>query len=63
MERKNNKHPSDIALSDDCAGNNLLGDTIHRDAERWRAKKDLRSASRGDTRDDFNTRKGDAFML
>lgn len=36
----------DMALSDYCAGNNLLGDRFHWDVERWRARKSLQTPRR-----------------
>lgn len=46
MERKNNKRPYDMALSDYSQGNNLLGDKFHWDVERWRAQKRYKSRKR-----------------
>jgi len=42
MERKNNKRPYDMALSDYSNGNNLLGDKFHWNVELWRAQKQSR---------------------
>lgn len=39
MERKSNKRPFDMAVSDYCEGNNLLGDKFQWDLEFWRAKR------------------------
>ena len=36
LERKGNERPFDMAVSDYCAGNNLLGDKFHWDLELWR---------------------------
>lgn len=37
MERKGNKRPHDMAVSDYLHGNNLLGDKFDWDVEHWRA--------------------------
>lgn len=39
MERKSNKRPFEMAVSDYCEGNNLLGDKFQWDLESWRAKR------------------------
>lgn len=41
LEKKNNKRPYDMALSDYTKGNNLLGDRFHWNVESWRAKQKL----------------------
>jgi len=46
MEKKNNKRPYDMALSDYCKGNNLLGDRFRWDAELWRSQKKFRRRKR-----------------
>jgi hypothetical protein len=46
MERKNNKRPYDMAVSDYCDGNNLLGDRFRWDVEWWRATKRYRKRKR-----------------
>ena len=37
-----NNRPYNMAVSDYCKGNNLLGDKFHWDVERWRAQKEYR---------------------
>ena len=46
VERKGNKRPYDMALSDYYNGNNLLGDKFHWDLELWRAQKRFRKRKR-----------------
>lgn len=46
MEVKNNKRPYDMALSDYCKGNNLLGDRFRWDVEWWRSQKKFRRRKR-----------------
>jgi hypothetical protein len=41
-EKKNNNRPFDMAVSDYCNGNNLLGDRFHWNVEHWRAMKKYR---------------------
>jgi len=42
IERKGNKRPCDMAVSDYFDGNNLLGDKFHWDIEWWRETKKYR---------------------
>jgi hypothetical protein len=46
MEKKNNKRPYDMALSDYSKGNNLLGDAFHWNVDSWRAEQQYRKRKR-----------------
>lgn len=46
IERKGNERPYDMAVSDYCNGNNLLGDKFSWDLELWRETKRFRRRKR-----------------
>jgi len=46
MERKGNKRPYDMAVSDYLRGNNLLGDKFSWDVERWRKRQKYKKRKR-----------------